>query len=230
LIDTGGLRFLRFRMPATLTADQLLNALNWRYATQKFDPTRRIDATTWSALEQSLVLAPSSFGAQPWKFFVVDDPAVRERLMAASWGQRQVVEASHLVVFTLHKDLDAAHLDRHVARVAEVRGVGLDTLEKFRGGLHKAINGARAGGALDAWQSRQVYIALGQFMTAAAALGVDTCPMEGLAPAKYDEILGLTGTGLTTLCACPAGYRAEDDKYAALPKVRFPISDVITHI
>lgn len=217
-------------MSASLTPDQLVTALNWRYATQKFDPSRKIDAVTWGALEQALVLAPSSFGAQPWKFFVVNDPAVRERLMAASWGQRQVVDASHFVVFALRKDLDAAHLDRHVARVAEVRGVGLDTLEKFRGGLHKAIAGARAGGALDAWQARQVYIALGQFMTAAAALGVDTCPMEGLAPAKYDEILGLTGTGLTTLCACPAGYRAEDDKYAALPKVRFPVAEVITHV
>jgi nitroreductase len=217
-------------MSALLTPDQLLAALNWRYATQKFDPARKIDATTWSALEQALVLAPSSFGAQPWKFVVVDDSAVRERLMAASWGQRQVVDASHLVVFTLRKDLNAAHLDRHVARVAEVHAVGLETLEKFRSGLHKAVNGARTGGTLDAWQSRQVYIALGQFMTAAAVLGVDTCPMEGLSAAKYDDILGLTGTGFTTLCACPAGYRAGDDKYATLPKVRFPASDVVVHV
>jgi nitroreductase len=222
---------LRFSiMSDPLTPDRVLAALNWRYATQKFDPARKIAAETWAALEQSLLLAPSSFGAQPWKFFVVDDPALRERLMAASWGQRQVVEASHLVVFALRKDLDAAHLDRHVARVAEVRGVAVETLEKFRGGLHKAVNGARAGGVLDAWQSRQVYIALGQFMTASALLGVDTCPMEGLSPAKYDEILGLMGTGYTTLCACPAGYRADDDKYATIPKVRFPLSEVVTHL
>ena len=217
-------------MPASLTPEQLIAALNWRYATQKFDPSLRIDATTWGALELSLVLAPSSFGAQPWKFLVVDDPGVRERLLAASWGQRQVVDASHLVVFALKKDLDAAHLDRHVARTAEVRGVAPETLEKYRGGLHKAVNGARAGGTLDAWQSRQVYIALGQFMAAAAALGVDTCPMEGIAPAKYDDILGLKDSGFTTLCACPAGYRAADDKYAVIPKVRFPVADVIVHI
>ncbi|MET0263774.1 MAG: NAD(P)H-dependent oxidoreductase [Rariglobus sp.] len=217
-------------MSATLTSEQLLATLNWRYATQKFDSTKKIDPATWAALEQSLVLAPSSFGAQPWKFLIVESPAIRERLMAASWGQRQVMDASHLVVFTFRKDLDAAHLDRHVARVADVRGVELETLEKYRSGLHKAIEGARAAGSLDAWQARQVYIALGQFMTSAAILGVDTCPMEGLSPAKYDEILGLTGTGFTTLCACPAGYRADDDKYAATPKVRFPAADVITRI
>lgn len=217
-------------MSATITPAQLVGALNWRYATQKFDSARKIPAAEWAALEQSLLLAPSSFGAQPWKFLVVDDPALRERLVAASWGQRQIADASHLVVFALRKDLGADHLDRHVARVAEVRGVALDTLEKYRGGLHKAVGGARAKGTLDAWQARQVYIALGQFMAAAALLGVDTCPMEGLDPVKYDEILGLSGTGLTTLCACPAGYRSAEDKYAAIPKVRFPISDVIAHL
>lgn len=217
-------------MSALISDSQLLAALNWRYATQKFDPARKIAEATWATLEQALVLTPSSFGAQPWTFIVVDDPAVRERLMAASWGQRQVVDASHLVVFALRKDLAAEHLDRHVARTAEMRGVEPATLEKYRAGLHKAVGGARAGGTLDAWQARQVYIALGQFLAAAALLGVDTCPMEGLSPAKYDEILGLPGMGLTTLCACPAGYRAADDKYATLAKVRFPVAEVVVHV
>ncbi len=209
---------------------QLLDALNWRYATKKFDPDKKIPDATWATLEKSLVLTPSSFGAQPWKFLVVKTLALRAQLVAASWGQTQVVEASHLVVFTLRQNLDEAHIDRYMARTAEVRGATVASLDPFKKVIMGSLDGARAKGFLDVWQSRQIYIALGQFMASAALLGVDTCPMEGIEPAKYDEILGLTGSGFTTLCACPAGYRAADDKYATTLKVRFPLSQVVTHL
>jgi nitroreductase len=93
-----------------------------------------------------------------------------------------------------------------------------------------SIEKARAGGYLDAWQSRQVYIALGLFMASAALLGIDACPMEGFDPGQFDEILGLAGQGLTTLCCCAAGYRASDDKYATTPKVRFKAADVVSYV
>jgi nitroreductase len=208
----------------------LIEALHWRYAVKKFDASKKIPASTWTAMEESLVLAPSSFGVQPWKFLVVDNTELRAKLVAASWGQAQVVDASHLVVFALKQDVGEEHIDRYMARTAEVRGITVESMDPFKKVIMGSFAGARAKGFLDTWQSRQVYIALGQFMTAAALLGVDTCPMEGLEPAKYDEILGLTGTGYTTLCACPAGYRSADDKYATTPKVRFPISEVIEHI
>lgn len=213
-----------------ISSEQLLSALNWRYATKKFDPARKIPADTWAVLEQSLVLTPSSFGLQPWRFLVVDDPAVRERLKAASWGQTQVVDASHLVVFLVRKDLDAAHVDRYMARTAAVRGTSVEALDPFKKVISQSLDSARRDARLDTWQTHQIYIALGQFMTAAALLGVDTCPMEGLSPTSYDEILGLTGTGYATVCACPAGYRAADDKYAATPKVRFEADEVIAHL
>jgi nitroreductase len=208
----------------------LIEALHWRYAVKKFDASKKIPASTWTAMEESLVLAPSSFGVQPWKFLVVDNTELRAKLVAASWGQAQVVDASHLVVFALKQDVGEEHIDRYMARTAEVRGITVESMDPFKKVIMGSFAGARAKGFLDTWQSRQVYIALGQFMTAAALLGVDTCPMEGLEPAKYDETLGLTGTGYTTLCACPAGYRSADDKYATTPKVRFPISEVIEHI
>jgi nitroreductase len=214
----------------TIPAKTLLDALNWRYAVKKFDPAKKIDAATWSALEQSLLLAPSSFGLQPWKFIVVDDPAVRAKLVASSWGQTQVVDASHLVVFAFNTKIDAAYVEKFLARQVEVRGGEIAALDGYKQMIMGSLEGARAKGYLETWQSRQVYIALGQFMAAAALIGVDTCPMEGIDPAKYDELLGLTGTGFTTLCACPAGYRGADDKYATAAKVRFPIADVITHI
>jgi nitroreductase len=214
----------------TIPTSQLLDALNWRYATKKFDSTRKIPDATWAALEESLVLTPSSFGAQPWKFIVVDNPEVRAKLVPVSWGQTQVVDASHLVVLAFKQDLDEAHITRYMQRTAEVRGITVEAMDPFKKIIMGSLNGARAKGYLDVWQSRQVYIALGQFMASAALLGIDTCPMEGIEAPKYDEILGLAGSGYITLCACPAGYRAADDKYATTPKVRFPKSEIVVHL
>ncbi len=213
-----------------LSPQQLLEALNWRYATRKFDPARKIAEATWLALEQALVLAPSSIGLQPWKFFVVTDAAVKARLVPAAWNQAQCADCSHFVVFTVRQDLGAEHVDRHVARMAEVQGVAPDSLARFRQMAVDNLDQARAAGRLDTWQTHQLYIALGQFITSAAVLGIDTCPMEGFEPEKFDEILGLTGFGLTSIVACAAGYRLPTDKYATMKKVRFTTADVVVRI
>ena len=210
-----------------LAAPALLDALHWRYATKLFDPARRIPADQWTALEQSLVLTPSSYGLQPWKFIVVTDPAVKAKLRPVSWNQSQIEDCSHLVVFLAKEDITEGDLDRFIARSAEVRGVPPESLAGYRGYmLGDLVKGPRHA-VIAEWAARQVYIALGQFMACAALLGIDTCPMEGLEPAKYDEILGLKGTGYHTLAACPAGYRSPEDKYARLPKVRYESGDVI---
>jgi nitroreductase len=212
----------------TTTSTQAISeALHWRYATKRFDRTRKIPAATWACLEEALVLAPSSFGMQPWRFVVVTDPAMRERLSAAANGQTQPVECSHFVVFAARKGLDGADIERHLARIAEVRAVPAASLKGFGDVLSGFTEHARRQGTLDGWCARQAYIALGQFMAAAALLGVDACPMEGIDPAKFDEILGLPAKGYGAVCACAAGYRATDDKYAQLPKVRFRAQDVI---
>lgn len=210
--------------------ETLLEQLNWRYATQRFDPTRKIADVEWRALEQALVLSPSSIGLQPWKFLVVTDAAVKAGLRAASWRQPQPEECSHFVVFAVRKDLDAGHVERHVERIIEVRGVERESLAKFQSMTLRNLEKARAEGRLDTWQTHQVYIALGQFMACAAMVGIDTCPMEGIDAAKFDEILGLAGTDYATVVACAAGYRAADDKYAATKKVRFRSEDVIVRI
>jgi len=213
-----------------ISTNSLLDALRWRYAVKKFDAVRKVPADTWAALEQALVLAPSSHGLQPWKFVVVQDAATRAKLSAASWGQTQPVECSHFVVFAGANNLGPDHVDRHHSRAAEVRGVTKESLQRYVDSITGNLAQAREKGTLDNWMHRQVYLALGQFMAAAALLGVDTCPMEGLEPPKYDEILGLTALGYTTLCACAAGYRAADDKHASYPKVRFKESEVILHV
>lgn len=209
----------------TVSPSSILDALQFRYATKQFDPARKIDAATWSALEQSLVLTPSSFGLQPWKFLVITDHAVREQLVEHSWGQRQVADCSHLVVMAVRTSVDEAYIDRFIARIAEVRGVPAQSLAGYRGMMAGSL-----GMMTPDWAAKQAYIALGQFMLAAAMLGIDTCPMEGFLPAKYDEILGLSSQGLTTAVLCPAGYRAATDKYATLPKVRWAADDVIARI
>jgi len=205
-------------------------ALHWRYATKKFDPAKKIPAPTWAALEQALVLSPSSFGLQPWKFVVVEDKATREKLSAAAHGQRQPVDCSHFVVFAGRTNLSSKDVDSYVARIAEVRGVSKDSLKGYGDVMKGSAEQMRTGGHLDAWAARQVYIALGEFMTSAALLGVDACPMEGIEPPKFNEILGLAAMGYNALCACAAGYRAADDKYAGAPKVRFNAQDVIIHV
>lgn len=209
---------------------RLLEALNWRYATKKFDPAQQIPAELWSVLEQALVLSPSSFGIQPWRFIVVTDPAVKARLVPLSWNQTQPADCSHFVVFAVKLDLGEPELDRYVARTAEVRDVTTESLSGFKKVMLGSLAKAKAAGTLDIWQTHQLYLALGQFMACAALLGVDTCPMEGLEPAKYDEVLGLTGTGYATVVACAAGHRAADDKYATTKKVRFRAEDVVKHI
>lgn len=214
-------------MPAS--PDDVLAALRWRYATKAFDPARTIDPATWAALEQAAVLAPSSYGLQPWRFVVVTDPAVRKQLHPVSWNQPQIVDASHLVVFAAKNPPTPADVDRHVARTAEVRGMpaaGLDGLRQMMLGSLARMTAAEA----QAWATRQCYIALGVFLSAAAQLGVDACPMEGFQPDKYDEILGLTAEGLKAVVIATAGYRAAADKMAGAAKSRLPVEEVVIRV
>ncbi len=208
---------------------ELLTALNWRYATKVFDSTKKIPAYTWTALEESLVLTPSSYGLQPWKFLIIQDKELREQLVPHSWRQRQVADCSHLVVMATKRTMTEADIDANLIRIAEVRGGTPDALAGFRKMLIGDVVTGERSQYITVWAKMQAYIALGQFMTACALLGIDTCPMEGFVSEKYDEILGLEAQGFTTAVLCPAGYRSADDRYASLPKVRFKSSDVIEH-
>jgi nitroreductase len=204
------------------TPEALLKALHFRYATKKFDASKKIDPDAWDALEQSLVLTPSSFGLQPWRFIIITDSALREQLVGHTWGQRQVADCSHLVVMAVRKSVDIVYIERFIARHAEVRGITVESLAGYRN-MMAGSTGMMTGD----WAAKQAYIALGQFMLAAAILGIDTCPMEGFLPEKYDEALGLEAEGLTTAVLCAAGYRAAGDRAASMTKVRWAADDVI---
>lgn len=213
---------------APITPEVLVQQLQWRYATKQFDAQQKIPAPVWSALEQSLILTPSSYGMQPWKFLVLNqDAEVRERLVGCSWGQRQVADSSHFVVFTVRTEITEQDVETYMDSITATRQVDKSVVAPLKkmieGGIVRGLNATQQ----REWASRQAYIALGNFMTSAALLGVDTCPMEGLDPAKYDEILGLKGSGYATCVACAAGYRAATDKYAQLAKVRFTPHQVV---
>jgi nitroreductase len=210
--------------------DTLLTQLRWRYATKQFDPVRKISAEDWAALEESLVLTPSSFGLQPWRFIVVTDQATKEKLVPVSWNQRQIADASHLVVFAVKKELGVNEVDHYLGRIAQVRGVTPESLNGFRDVLLGFLGQPAEQFNPTTWATKQAYIALGNFLTSAALLGVDTCPLEGIEPTRYDEILGLSEQGYQTVVVAAAGYRAAGDKYATLPKVRFAPEKVITHV
>lgn len=215
---------------ATLNAEDIIEQLNWRYATKEFDSSKKIPTETIAALQEALVLTPSSFGLQPWKFFIVEDQSVKDQFPAVSWNQLQPKDCSHLVVLAAKTDYKRENVGEFVARMAVVRGVSEESLagyEQFAGGF---VDTASEQGWIDTWAQKQVYIALGQLMFAAAALGVDACPMEGIDLAAYDKILGLEGSGYSTVVACPLGYRSGTDKYASAPKVRFKKSELIKNI
>ena len=214
----------------TLSSESLLTQLNWRYATKKFDPTKKIPANVWAALETALILTPSSFGLQPWKFIVITDSVVKQKLVPFSWNQTQPADCSHHVVFAVRKAVGETEVDHFIDSIVAARGVAKESLKGYRDIMAGFAGKAAKEGWLREWGIRQLYIALGNFMTCAAVLEVDTCPMEGISPADYDKILGLEGTEFETVVACAAGYRSAEDKYAAVPKVRFPASEIIRHI
>ncbi len=206
---------------------QLLDALQWRYATKVFDATKKIPADVWSALEKALVLTPTSYGLQPYQFLIVQDAAKRAALLPHSWGQKQVVDCSHYVVFLARTEMKETDVTKLISRISAVRGIPEDSIKFYRDMmLSDVVNGSRGKNAHE-WAARQAYIALGNLMTAAAVLGVDACPMEGLVPAEYDKILKLEGTGYKTVVALALGYRGAGDKYASLAKVRYEAADLI---
>lgn len=212
------------------STQQLLDALEWRYATKVFDAAKKIPAEVWAALEKSLVLTPTSYGLQPYKFLVVKNPAIRAELLPHSWKQRQVVDASHFVVFTARTKMTECDVDKLISRISLVRSIPAEFLDSYRGMmLSDVVNGPR-GKAAHEWATRQAYIALGNLMTCAAVLGVDACPMEGIVPAEYDKLLHLEDTGYATVVACALGYRSESDKYASLAKVRYETKELVQEI
>ncbi len=209
--------------------EAILDRLNWRYAVKAYDPTKKVSEIDFRVLEDAMLLTPSSFGIQPYKIFVITDPAVREELKPAAYGQSAITDASHLLVFAYKRTLTDEDVDQFVGRIAEVRDQSRESLAGLESSVKGTAKKAIEGGYVETWNSRQAYIALGFLLETAALLDLDATPMEGFDPRKVDQILGLTDYSSVALAA--VGYRdAKNDWLAPLPKVRKPKSQLIERI
>lgn len=204
---------------------QIIEALNWRYACKQFDPIKKITESQLNTLLDSMRLTASSYGIQPWRFVVVKNEAKREELVGASFNQKQVKDASELLVLCRPKDLDATVVDSYVADICKTRGQEAADLEGYKNMMLKVMEQEEDKKAN--WAKNQIYIALGTLLTTCAMLRIDSCPMEGFIPSKVDEILGLEDMGLKSVLLCPVGYRADSDKYASVKKVRYSQEEVV---
>ncbi len=211
----------------TINPKNLIDIQNWRYATKLFKQGQTIPTDTWNAIQESLIMSPSSYGLQPWKFVIVTSPEMKKQLRPHTWNQSQVEDCSHYLVICAKEKMDETHVAKFIESTAAIRNVDRSNLagyEKMM--IGDVVKGPRGQVSFE-WAARQCYIALGNFMTSCALLGVDTCPIEGFLPHEYDKVLKLEGTGYKSVVCCAAGYRNADDKYAQAKKVRFSAKEII---
>jgi len=198
---------------------KIIEDLNWRYATKKYDADKKISNSDLEIIMESLRLTPSSYGLQPLHFLIVENESLRQELIPASYGQLQVADASHLIVICAYNDLTNDHVDAYIENIIATRKGDPERAENYGGFMKKTFAEMTQEDKLT-WASKQAYIALGQLLHTCAVLRVDATPMEGFIPKRYSEILKLKERNLTPILVCPIGYRHAEDETQHLAKVR----------
>ena len=207
----------------------LIESLKWRSATKKFDPTKKVSTSDLEKLIEAGNLAPTSAGLQPFRLVVVNNPEVREQLTPASWGQAQITEASHLLVFGIQTNSSEELIDNYVNRVAEVRNQDITSLDGLKEMVSGFVNPMDAD-TRASWFAKQAYISMGTVISAAAEMKIDTCPMEGFDPTQYAEILKLNDKNIMPVCVLAIGYRSDEDVFSKMEKVRKKRNDFVLEI
>ena len=192
---------------------------NWRYATKKFDATKKISNEDLNILKEAIRLSSSSYGLQPYKVIIVENPELRAKIQPAAWGQSQIVEASHLIIFANETQLDEQHIDDYITNISETRNIPVDSLAGYSDFMKSKIL-TLPEDSKNIWTAKQTYLALGNLLNAAAELKIDVTPMEGFVPEQVNEILGLEKLGLNTSLIATLGYRHEEDATQHYKKVR----------
>lgn len=207
----------------------IIEKLNWRYATKKFDTTKQLSDSQLEILKEAFNLTALSYGLQTLKMVVVGDKSIRENLVALAFGQRQVADASHLLVLCIQNEIDTDDVEEHFDTVKAIRNTPDEILDPFKEQLKSTIETMPESKKSD-WATKQAYIALGNLMTVCAIEEIDSCPMEGFLPEELDKVLNLDKYELKSVLLLPVGFRAEDDMFASLKKVRKPISDTVLEL
>ncbi|MDO9036899.1 MAG: NAD(P)H-dependent oxidoreductase [Lutibacter sp.] len=207
----------------------IINSLEWRYATKKFDPSKKLSVQQIETLKNAFNLTATSFGLQPLKLIVIENKELQEEFVKYCYYQRQVADASHLLVLCIENDTTTDDINAYFDLEKEVRGVSEEVISKFRDQLvamykNKTLEEKQLSATY------QTYIALGNLMTVCAVEKIDNCPMEGFVPEKIDELLNLSAQNLKSILLLPVGFRAEDDFMSTMKKVRKPLNETVLEI
>lgn len=208
---------------------KLIEALNWRYATKKFDPNKKLKSEDLEQIKEAVRLSASSYGLQAYKVLIIEQPELREQLKAAAFGQPQITDASQLFVFCHYNQVTPEYIDSYVKRIAETRNVDISAVKDF-GDVMKGSAAKLSEEQLKTWTAKQTYIALGNLLAACGELKIDACPMEGFEAEKFNQILGLTEQGLSAAVIATVGYSSNEDPLKGAAKVRKPAEELFETI
>tara|TARA_B100000809_G_scaffold214496_1_gene219297 strand:- start:3293 stop:3928 length:636 start_codon:yes stop_codon:yes gene_type:complete len=203
-----------------------IDHLKWRYATKKFDTTRVLSEEKINILKQAFNLTATSFGLQTISLLIIKNKDIREALVPLSYNQKQVVDASHLLVICIQDNITDADVDTHFDNVKDIRETPETVLEPFKRNLKSTMEGKTIKERQE-WSIKQAYIALGNLMTVCAMEHIDSCPMEGFSPQAYDDLLKLNEKNLKSVLLLPVGFRADDDMFSSLKKVRKELGNAV---
>ena len=206
-----------------------IESLQWRYATKKFDRSKKLSNAQINTLKEAFNLTATSYGLQPIKLVVIQHEKIQERLVSASWNQQQIAQASHVLVICIQDNFTTKEVVNYFDLVKKIRNTPDEILNSFRSFLIAEID-KKTPEELNIWNKNQAYLALGNLLTVCAIEKIDACPMEGFIPEQYDEILGLKAQGLTATLFLHVGFRADDDAMKDLAKVRKVLGDSIIEI
>jgi len=202
----------------------IIESLNWRYATKKFDSNRKLSKNQVNTLKNAFNLTASSYGLQPIKLIVISNKEIKNNLLESSMNQQQVIQCSHLLVICVETDIDESYIELYFKRVVDIRKTPPKVLESFKNSIINEFNDMSNTSIIN-WSINQAYLALGNLMTVCSVEEIDSCPMEGFLPEKYDEILDLKTKNLKSVLVMPVGYRSVDDQFSSFKKVRKDIND-----
>ena len=202
---------------------------NWRYATKKFDTTKKVSAENLETLKNAISLTATSYGLEPYKVLIIENQDIKNQLVQASWGQQIVADASHLIVFANILDFGSDQMNAYFDTVVKTRNVPMEALQGYSDFMQSSINSLPLE-KRNSWTAKQTYLAMNNLLNACAELKIDATPMEGIVPEKYNEILGLNELGLNAVLATPIGYRHDDDATQFYKKVRKSANDLFITI
>ncbi len=204
----------------------IIECLNWRYATKKFDTSRILEERKIDIVKNAFILTATSYGLQPLKMVVISNKDLQQELVAHSYGQKQVAQASHVLVLCIDTVIDSEYIKDYFKLVKQTRNTPSSVLKPFEDDLIKSF-GKKDRKNLEEWATKQAYLALGNLLTICAIEGIDACPMEGFVPKAYDEVLDLYNKNLKSVLVLPIGYRSKDDAFAGFKKVRKTLDDTV---